>query len=113
MNNWLPAYIKQNEVSVLLKCPYFKAVWKDGFDSCLSKDITRISLELMSITNEELVRSQTSWDRDRGRNQGRDQGRVTRGTLSTELMEIEVISLSSYVKGILHTARISTVGVIV
>lgn len=109
MNNWLPAYIKQNEVSVLLKCPYFKAVWKDGFDSCLSKDITRISLELMSITNEELVRSQTSWDRDRGRNQGR----VTRGTLSTELMEIEVISLSSYVKGILHTARISTVGVIV
>lgn len=109
MNNWLPAYIIQNEVSVLLKCPYFKPVWKDGFDSCLSKDITRISLELMSITNEELVRSQTSWDRDRGRNQGR----VTRGTLSTELMEIEVISLSSYVKGILHTARISTVGVIV
>ena len=25
-NNWLPAYIIQNEVSVLLKCPYFKAV---------------------------------------------------------------------------------------
>ena len=68
MNNWLPAYIIQNEVSVLLKCPYFKAVWKEGFDSCLSKDITRISLKLMSITNEELVRSQTSWDR------GRDQG---------------------------------------